>query len=198
MYNLRHPHRIHDHWYQNWSKLIIWICSSYEYLTIVTFKVKDVWTSSGLWNYRNMLVIHGTETIWKVVFHFKAFGNSFPVSFTCWKLQNICMLVYCILVQTNFGLIVITYYSSFIMFRNVVQGKVQILPWTEKYVLKYWIVLQTPPNSGIHSPVIYWEPWICLNQKIEVALKDVLGETTFLGTSNIDADRVFIVIMPHM
>ena len=94
MYNLRHPFRIHDHWYQNWSKLIIWICYSYEYLAVVTFIVKEVWTSSGWWNYRNMLVIHGTETIWKVAFHVKAFGNIFPVSFACWKLQNICILVY--------------------------------------------------------------------------------------------------------
>jgi len=41
-----------------------------------------------------MLAIHSTETIWKVAFHFKAFGNSFPVLFACWKLLNICILVY--------------------------------------------------------------------------------------------------------
>jgi len=49
-------------------------------------------------------------------------------------LETAKYLYVCILVQTNFGLIVITYYSSYIMFRNVVRGKVQILPWTEKYV----------------------------------------------------------------
>jgi len=94
LYNLRHPHQIHYHWYQNWSKLKIWICHSCGYLTIVTFIVKEVWTSSGWWNYRNMLTIHGTETNWEVAFHFKAFGNPFPVSFACWELQNICILVY--------------------------------------------------------------------------------------------------------
>ena len=76
------------------NELIIWICYSYEYLTIVTFIVKEVWTSSGWWNYRNMLSIHSTETIWEVAFHFKAFGNSFPASFACWKLQNIRIFVY--------------------------------------------------------------------------------------------------------
>jgi hypothetical protein len=55
----------------------------------------------------------------------------------------------------------------------------------------YWIMLQTPPNFGIHSPFVYSEPCICLSQKLEVTLKDVLGETTFLGTSDIDADWFF-------
>jgi hypothetical protein len=41
---------------------------------------------------------------------------------------------------------------------------------TFKYFF-YWIMLQIPPRFGMCSPVVYLEPWICL-QKLEVTLKE--------------------------